>query len=64
MQVRHERALNPEAWVRSFYLLGQLYEQGGDRARAQQQYRRFVDLWGDGDLEPAWVADARRKTGR
>jgi serine/threonine protein kinase/tetratricopeptide (TPR) repeat protein len=64
MQVRHERALNPEAWVRSFYLLGQLYEQGGDRARAQQQYHRFVDLWGDGDLEPAWVADARRKTGR
>ena len=61
MQVRHERALNPEAWVRSFYLLGQLYEQRGDHDRSRQQYRRFVELWGDGDVERAWVDDARRR---
>jgi tetratricopeptide (TPR) repeat protein len=61
MQTRHERALNPEAWVRSFYLLGDLYEARGDAERARQQYRRFVDLWGDGELERGWVARARGK---
>jgi serine/threonine protein kinase/tetratricopeptide (TPR) repeat protein len=64
MQTRHYRAHDMDAWVRSLYLLGQLYEQRGDQDRARQHYARFVTLWGDGEMERAWVADARRKLGR
>ena len=64
LQSSYERAVALEAWARSFYLLGQLYERRGDTARAHAQYARFVDLWGDGDLERGWVADARKKIGR
>jgi tetratricopeptide (TPR) repeat protein/TolB-like protein/predicted Ser/Thr protein kinase len=64
MQRRHERALTPDPWVRTYYLLGDLYEQRGDIERSRQQYRRFLDLWGDGELERGWVARARTKVGR
>ena len=63
IQTRHERGFNMEAWVRSIYLLGDLYEQRGDLQRSRQQYRRFLDLWGDGELERGWVARARTKAG-
>lgn len=40
--------------------LGELYEARGDRAKAREYYRRFVDLWKDADpeLQP-YVAQAR-----
>ena len=47
-----------DAYARSYYLLGQIYERQGDKARARDQYRRFVELWRDGDLERGWVAEA------
>lgn len=50
-----------EAWARSFYLLGGIYQRRGDQTRAREQYARFVDLWGDGDMERGWVEDARKK---
>jgi tetratricopeptide (TPR) repeat protein len=64
IQEGHERVFGPEAWARSFYRFGQIYERRGDAARAREQYRRFVELWGDGDLERGWVEDARRKLRR
>jgi Flp pilus assembly protein TadD len=63
-QTRHYRAHDMDAWVRSVYLLAQLYEQRGDLDRARQHYARFVALWGDGDMEREWVSDARSKLGR
>ena len=50
-----------EAWARSFYLLGGIYERRGESDRAREQYRQFVDLWRDGDLERAWLGAAERK---
>ena len=64
LQRSPQRWMNMEPAVRSHYLLGQLYERRGDQARARQQYARFVKLWGHGDLERGWVADARTKLGR
>ena len=64
LQSAYERVFALEAWARSFYLLGQIYERRGDTARAHAQYARFVDLWQDGDLERGWVAEARKKIGR
>jgi len=64
IQEGHERVFGPDAWARSFYRLGEIYERRGDAARAREQYTRFVELWGGGDLERGWVEDARKKLGR
>ncbi|MCA1650224.1 MAG: tetratricopeptide repeat protein [Acidobacteria bacterium] len=61
LQSAYERVFGMEAYARSFFLLGQIYERRGDVARARQQYARFLDLWRDGDLERAWVAEAQKK---
>jgi tetratricopeptide (TPR) repeat protein len=58
LQGGHDWHHAPDAYGRSFYLLGQLYERSGDVVKARDQYRRFVDLWGEGDMERGWVADA------
>ena len=61
LQAGHERVVAMEAYGRSFFLLGQIYERRGDVARAREQYARFLDLWKDGDLEREWVAEAQKK---
>jgi len=61
LQSSHERLFSMDPYVRSFYLLGQIYERRGDTARARDQYRRFVEFWRDGDLERGWVAEAQKK---
>ena len=44
---------------------GELYEAKGDRAKAAERYRRFVDLWKDADpvLQPG-VRDVRLRLAR
>jgi tetratricopeptide (TPR) repeat protein len=64
LQSGHERAFAMDAWARSFFLLGQIYERRGDAARARAQYTRFLELWRDGDLERGWVAEAQKKLAR
>jgi tetratricopeptide (TPR) repeat protein len=51
----------PLEFVRSLYLLGQIHEQTGDSARATAYYRRFVEYWGEGDMDRDRVADAKLK---
>ena len=64
LQSGFEHQYDMDAYARSFYLLAGIYERRGDRAKAREQYTRFVDLWRDGDAERGWVADARQKTAR
>jgi eukaryotic-like serine/threonine-protein kinase len=52
----------PIEFVRSLYFLGQIAERQGDRAKAAEYYRRFLQYWGDGDIDRDKVADARKKT--
>jgi tetratricopeptide (TPR) repeat protein len=59
----HERLYDPIAYVRSHYLLAQVRERQGDTTRANELYSRFLDFWGNGDMDRAWVDDARRKVG-
>jgi tetratricopeptide (TPR) repeat protein len=60
LQAGHERSYAIEPYMRSFFLLGQIYERQGN-AKARDQYARFLEYWRDGDLERGWVADAERK---
>jgi hypothetical protein len=58
------RAAQPLQFVRSLYLLGQIRERSGDRAKAADYDRRFAPYCGDGDLDRERVAGARRKLAR
>ncbi len=57
----HERVFDYVSYVRAHYLLAQLYEKRGDRARASQLYGRYLDHWRDGDMDRTQVAEAQRK---
>ena len=53
-----------DPWARapSLKRLGELYEARGDRAKAIENYSRFVDLWKDADpvLQPT-VREAKAR---
>jgi tetratricopeptide (TPR) repeat protein len=57
-----ERVEWPIPYVRSFYFLGKIYENRGDMEKAREYYRRFVDYWGDGDIDRERVEEAKRKS--
>lgn len=71
----YDRAINAPAFRRLFLdpfqlpsalkRSGELYEVKGDRARAAERYRRFVDLWKDADpeLQPG-VREVRMRLAR
>ena len=56
------RIWNPQTLARSYLLAGQLYQKVGQRDKALEKYRLFVDLWKDCDppLRPL-VNEARRE---
>jgi tetratricopeptide (TPR) repeat protein len=50
---------DPVAYVRSFYYLGSIHADLGDDAQARHFYQRFLDFWGDGDMDRDKVEEAR-----
>jgi len=48
-------------YTKSFYMLGKIYEQQGDTAKAIEHYEKFLDLWKDADPRIAEVDDARAR---
>jgi len=50
-----------DIYARSFYMLGKIHEQQGDRIKAAENYRKFLDLWKEADPGFLEVEDARTK---
>jgi hypothetical protein len=45
-------------------MLGKIAEQQGDKPRARENYRKFLDLWKDADPGLPEVADAKLRLAR
>ena len=50
-----------DLYVKSFYMLGKIYEQQGNTAKAIEHYEKFLDLWKDADPGIAEVEDAKER---
>ena len=48
-------------YARSYYNLGLIAERQGDKARARENFTKFLDLWKDADTGLPEVADARKR---
>jgi tetratricopeptide (TPR) repeat protein len=55
------RAECGDIYAKSFYTLGKIYEQKGERTPAAENYRKFLDLWKDADPGLPEVEDAGKR---
>jgi TolB-like protein/Tfp pilus assembly protein PilF len=54
-----QRIYHPFEYVRSFYYLGKIAAEDGNGSAARRNYQRFLDYWGDGEIDRDRVAEAR-----
>ncbi len=45
----------------SCYMLGKVYEQQGNKAKAIERYEKFLSLWKDADHGISEVEDAKKR---
>jgi tetratricopeptide (TPR) repeat protein/tRNA A-37 threonylcarbamoyl transferase component Bud32 len=50
-----------DIYAKSFYMLGKIAEQQGQKARAVEHYQKFLDLWKDADPGFPEIGDARQR---
>jgi tetratricopeptide (TPR) repeat protein len=50
-----------DIYAKSFLMLGKIYEQTGQKAKAIENYEKFLDLWKDADPGIGEVDDARER---
>jgi tetratricopeptide (TPR) repeat protein len=50
-----------DVYAKSFFVMGKIYEQKGDEAKALEYYEKFLTLWKDADPGIAEVEDARKR---
>jgi len=50
-----------DIYAKSFYMLGKIYEQQGNKTKAIEYYEKFLNLWKDADPGIAEVEDARKR---
>jgi serine/threonine protein kinase/predicted Zn-dependent protease len=50
-----------DIYARSFYHLGRIYERLGNKAKAAENYQKFLSLWKDADAGLPEVPEAKKK---
>jgi len=50
-----------DIYVKSFYMLGKIYEQKGWKGKAIEHYEKFLELWKDADPGITEVGDAKKR---
>jgi serine/threonine protein kinase/predicted Zn-dependent protease len=50
-----------DIYVKSFYMLGKIWEQKGDTTKAIEHYKKFLSLWKDADPGIAELEDAKKR---
>jgi serine/threonine protein kinase/Tfp pilus assembly protein PilF len=60
-RIKMGRIDSGDIYAKSFYMLGKIAEQQGDKGRAVENYRKFLDLWKDADPGLPEVEDARKR---
>jgi len=50
-----------DIYAKSFYMLGKIAEQQGDKTHAREQYQQFIELWKDADPGLPEVEDAQKR---
>jgi serine/threonine protein kinase/tetratricopeptide (TPR) repeat protein len=50
-----------DRYAKAYYMLGKIAEQQGDKVRARENYRKFLDLWKDADPGLPEVEDAKKR---
>ena len=55
------RAFFGDIYAKSFYMLGEIAEQQGQKARAVEHYQKFLDLWRDADPGIPEIGDAKKR---
>jgi serine/threonine protein kinase/predicted Zn-dependent protease len=55
------RIVYGDIYPTSFYMLGKIAEQQGEKPRARQNYTKFLELWKDADPGLPEVADAKSR---
>ena len=55
------RGNDGDIYARAYYMLGKIAEQQGDKPRARENYRKFLDLWKDADPGLPEVPDAKAR---
>ena len=50
-----------DIYATNFYMLGKIYEQQGQKAKAIKHHEKFLDLWKDADPGIAEVEDAQKR---
>jgi tetratricopeptide (TPR) repeat protein len=58
VESREERLFEPVRYVRSFYFLGKLHQAEGDVEEAHESYQRFLDHFGEGEIDRDLVREA------
>ncbi len=55
------RIWDGDIYAKSFYMMGMIYERMGRKAKATENYGRFLELWEDADPGIPEVNDARKR---
>jgi len=55
------RTFYGDIYAKSFYMLGKIYEEQSDTAKAMEHYQKFLDLWKDADPGIAEVEEAKNR---